>query len=134
MGFLDKVLHMGGASSAPAESQSSLVSTVLSMLESGGGIQGLAEKFNANGLGHVVQSWIGTGPNLPVSPEQVSNVLGSEKINEIAGKAGISPEQASTGLSKVLPELVDRLTPNGQMPTGSLMEKGADILRQKMAS
>lgn len=133
MGLLDKVLHMG-ASSAPAESQSSLVSVVLSMLEGGGGIQGLAEKFNANGLGNVVQSWISTGRNLPVSPEQVTNVLGSDKINEVAGRAGISPEQASTGLSQVLPEIVNRLTPNGEVPTGSLLSKGADLLKQRVAS
>ena len=134
MGLLDKVLNMGGASPAPASSQSSLVSVVLSTLQSGGGIQGLVEKFTANGLGNVVQSWIGTGQNLPISPEQVRNVLGSEKINEIAGKAGVSPEQASTGLSQVLPDIVNRLTPDGEIPTGDLLSKGADLLKQKMAS
>ena len=124
----------GAAAPAPAESQPSLASAALSMLSGseGGGISGLAEKFAAQGLGHIVSSWIGTGQNLPVSPEQLQSVLGSEQVQAIAAKVGLSPEQVNSGLTQILPQLVDHLTPNGEVPQGDLMSKGLELLKVKI--
>jgi uncharacterized protein YidB (DUF937 family) len=135
MTLLDKVLHMG-AGSAPESSHSSLISAVLSMLSNpqSGGIQGLIEQFTSNGLGNLISSWIGKGENLPISPEQVKTVFGAEQLNAIAAKAGVSPEVASTGLSQILPQLIDRLTPEGEIPKGDLTAKGMELLQQKIAS
>ena len=137
MGLLDDVLK-AAASTAPAAegSQFSLASAALSMLSSseGGGISGLAQQFAAKGLGHVVSSWIGTGQNLPISPEQLQSVLGSERVQAIAAKAGISPEAATTGLAQLLPQLVDNLTPNGEVPQGDLMSKGLELLKGRLFS
>ncbi len=136
MGLLDDVLNKATAV-APAKdsSQSSLSAAILSMLSSqSGGIPGLVERFAANGLGHVVNSWISTGQNLPISPEQIQTVLGSEQVQAIAAKAGISPEAAQTGISQLLPQIVDHLTPNGEAPKGDLMSRGMELLKGKLFS
>ena len=137
MGLLDDVLKAATGTAPAAEgSQSSLASAALSMLSSSesGGISGLAQQFAAKGLGHVVSSWIGTGRNLPISPEQLLSVLGSEQVQAIAAKAGISPEAASTGLAQLLPQVVDNLTPNGEVPQGDLMSKGLELLKGRLFS
>ena len=106
MGLLDDVLKSAsGASPAADSSQSSLASAALSMLTSqSGGISGLVQQFASKGLGNIVSSWVGTGQNLPISPEQLHSVLGSEQVQAIAAKAGISPEAASSGLAQMLPK------------------------------
>jgi uncharacterized protein YidB (DUF937 family) len=135
MGLLDDVLGQGtGVAPAADSSQSTLISSVLSMLGGQGGISGLAQQFNANGLGHIVQSWIGTGQNLPISPEQLQSVLGSQQLQAIAAKAGISPEAAQSGLAQILPQIIDHLTPNGQVPQGDLMSQGMELLKGKFFS
>ena len=135
MSLLDNVFKAAtGAAPAAAQSQPSLASEALSMLSGSetGGISGLTEKFAAQGLGHIVSSWIGTGQNLPISPEQLQSVLGSEQVQAIAGKVGLSPDQVNSGLAQILPQLVDHLTPNGQVPQGDLMSKGLELLKTKI--
>lgn len=136
MGLLDDALKTAGAAPGGDRSQSSLATAALSMLSDNqsGGIKGLAEKFAANGLGHVVSSWIGTGQNLPISPEQLQAVLGSEQVQAIAAKAGISPDEAKAGLAQILPQVVDHLTPNGQVPQGDLMSQGMERLKGRLFS
>ena len=85
--------------------------------EASGGLHGVVQKFEQSGLGALVQSWISTGKNLPVSPDQVKSVLGSERISQWAAKLGISPEQANQQIAQVLPQVVDHLTPGGKLPT-----------------
>ncbi len=135
MGLLDDVLHAAaGAAPAKDSSQSSLVSAVLSMLSQSGGISGLAHQFTAQGLGNIVHSWISTGQNLPISPEQLQSVLGSDQVQTLAAKAGVSPETAKNGLAQILPQIVDQLTPNGEVPQGDLMSKGMELLKGKLFS
>jgi len=137
MGLLDDVVEAATGTKPAAEgSQSFLASAALSMLSSSqsGGINGLVKQFATQGLGHIVSSWIGTGQNLPISPEQLQNVLGSEQVQAIAEKVGISPDAAKTGLAQILPQLVDHLTPNGQVPQGELMSKGQELLKGKLFS
>jgi uncharacterized protein YidB (DUF937 family) len=137
MSLLDKLKGTTGATPAAAGSQASLATAVLSMLSGSevGGISGLAERFTAQGLGHIVSSWIGTGQNLPISPQQLQGVLGSEQVQAIATKAGMQPEQVNSGLAQILPHLVDHLTPNGQVPAqGDLMSKGMEFVKTKIAA
>lgn len=136
MGLLDDVMKAAtGAAAAPDTSQSSLASAALSMLSSQpGGLSGLVQQFTSGGLGHIVSSWIGTGQNLPISPEQLQSVLGSNQLQAIASQAGLSPENASTGLASLLPQLVDKLTPDGQLPQGDLMSQGLELLKGKLFS
>lgn len=136
MGLLDEVLNKTAGVAATQETPTNpLTSAVLSMLTSqSGGISGLVQQFAAKGLGHVINSWISTGQNLPISPQQLQSVLGSEQVSAIAAKAGVSPETAQTGLAQILPQLIDGLTPNGEVPQGDLMSKGMELLKGKFFS
>ena len=95
-----------------------------------GGLGGLLQSFQNKGLGDVVNSWVGTGPNQPISPDQVHSALGADTISEIAAKLGMSPQMASSGLSQILPQLVDKLTPNGQVPQHSdILSTGLSVIQ-----
>jgi uncharacterized protein YidB (DUF937 family) len=94
-----------------------VVQKVGPLLEQVGGIDGLVQKFESAGLGNVAKSWIGTGSNQSVSPEQVKEALGPRQVEQIANDAGVSTDEAAAGLSKVLPEAVDNVTPSGQVPS-----------------
>lgn len=130
MGLLDSMLGsvLGGQSGAQAAPGGDALAQVLGGLLSGGGsgggagggagggLGGLVEQFQRAGLGEVIGSWIGTGRNLPVSAEQIGQVLGSDTVAQIAQRLGVDPAQAAGQLSHLLPEVIDRLTPNGQLP------------------
>jgi len=75
--------------------------------------------LESKGLGQVVQSWIGTGSNQPISPDQLKRALDSDWIQQLASHVGVSPEVISSHLSEILPKIVDRLTPDGQLPQPS---------------
>jgi len=94
-----------------------------------GGLAGLVQSFQSKGLGDIVNSWVSNGPNQPISPDQVHSALGSNTINDIAAKLGVSPQTASSGLSQLLPQMVDKLTPNGQIPDhSSVLSSGLSML------
>lgn len=128
MGLLDEVgKMMGGAAPGGAPDIMALAQQLLSQ---NGGLDGLLQKFKAGGLGEAVASWVGTGENLPVTGQQIQNVLGNEQVAAIARQLGVDPQQASTQIAQVLPGLVNKLTPGGQMPEGGdLLAKGADLLK-----
>ncbi len=134
MGLLDQVV---GAISGNAEGsgESSVLSSVLHLVNNPetGGLSGLIGAFQQGGLGEVVQSWISTGQNQPIAPDQLESVLGSNVVSEIAGKLGIDPQQASGQLAELLPQVIDKLTPDGQVPEGgNLAEQGLALLKGKL--
>ena len=116
-------------------SSNPLVSSVMQMINNQpGGLSGLVQQFHDRGLGGLVSSWVSTGQNLPISADQLQHVLGSDQVKELAAKAEVSPETASSHLSQLLPMLIDKLTPNGQLPeasnsTSSMLETGLDMLK-----
>lgn len=83
-----------------------------------GGMEGLVQKFRANGLGEAVASWIGPGGNHPITAEQIQRVLGQDRINAIASKFGMSPQDASAKLAEVLPTVVSKMS-GGSSAAGS---------------
>src|SRR5215475_14647657 len=95
-----------------------MVSVVNSVLEKHGGVQGIVSEFEKNGLGPTVKSWVGTGPNQPVAPADVHRVLGSDLLQQLSAKSGLSVQELTEKLSQVLPQAVDRLTPDGTIPKG----------------
>jgi uncharacterized protein YidB (DUF937 family) len=119
------VTGMLGGSSNP------LATGLLQMINNHpGGVAGLVQSFHEKGLGEIASSWVGTGQNLPISADQIQQVLGSEQVQQLAAKAGISPEVAGSALAQLLPTLIDKLTPNGQVPQHSnLMEMGMRVLQ-----
>ena len=111
-----------------------LMGAALSMLNSQeGGIGGLAQMFEAKGLGAMAQSWIGNGENAPVSGQQLESVLGSDMLKGFAEKAGISHDQASGQLASILPGLIDKLTHTGVAPAAGtdLLSLGMKLLSGK---
>lgn len=90
-----------------------------------GGLPGLLEKFQRGGLGDVASSWVGTGENLPISPSQLEGALGSDLLGNLARQFGLSPGDAASQLSEVLPGVVDKLTPEGRLPSGDFSDIGS---------
>ncbi len=82
----------------------------------GGGLGGLLSQFQNAGLGNIAQSWIGNGANHPVSPDQLQNVFGQQQVQTMANQAGMQPGDFLSQLSQHLPNAVNGMTPNGQLP------------------
>lgn len=82
----------------------------------GGGLGGLVSSFEQAGLGHIAQSWVGNGPNQPVSPQQLQNVFGEQQVHGMASQAGMAPGDFLSQLSQHLPAAVHGMTPGGQLP------------------
>jgi len=119
MGLLDGLLgNLVGSLAGDDPRHARLANGVLGMLTGpkAGGIGGLLSAFQAGGLGHLVDSWISTGANLPVSAQQLEQVLGAGRIAELANGAGLTPAAAGSKLAELLPMIVDKLTPNGVIP------------------
>ena len=114
MSLLDQVVgavtsKLGGQGTA----QNGLMEAVFGLINNNaGGLSGLVQAFKDKGLADVAASWVSTGKNLPISPEQIQSVLGNSQIREIAQKLGLSSEAASSQLSQTLPMVVDQLTPD----------------------
>ena len=121
--------QQAGAAGGLGGNLGALLPIITGMLANGsqqGGLGGLMEKFNQAGMGDQMSSWVGKGENLPISADQLSSVLGSGAIGDIASKLGVGQGEAGGMLAQVLPGLIDKLTPNGQAPAGGL--GGADDL------
>jgi uncharacterized protein YidB (DUF937 family) len=125
--FLGKLTGAGGRSSA-------VVDAIGGLLQSKeiGGLDGLVQKFTKGGLGDIVSSWVSTGTNLPVSPEQIQKGLGPTQISAMASQLGLSPEVISKQLAKILPDVVDKLTPDGKVPNQDLLAQGLTMLKGKL--
>lgn len=126
MGLLDSVV--GSLAAGNTQGGNGLLDVVMQLIQNHpGGLAGLVQSLQQGGLGEVVNSWVSTGQNMPVSGQQLASALGREQLQAIAAQLGVSPEQASGGLADVLPQVVDQLTPNGQLP------EGGDLLTQGLA-
>jgi len=127
MGLLDDVMGMAGMAGAGSSGVQAQHAGALGMLlnyinsPQVGGISGLQQMFQQKGLGGVVASWIGAGQNLPISAEQLQNVLHSDALQNMAAKTGMDTGQLTSVLSQLLPHAVDQLTPNGQVPDGNAL-------------
>ena len=134
MGLFDSVAGglgqmLGGQQAQGVAGDNPMLQVVMGLMNNSGGLSGLLDKFQQGGLGDLVQSWVGTGSNLPISAEQIQQVLGSGALGDIASKLGIQPEQAAGELSQALPDVVDKLTPGGQLPAeGDLMATAQQML------
>jgi uncharacterized protein YidB (DUF937 family) len=124
MALLDQILGgLTGVSGSP------LQGVLMNLLGRGGnetggtgeGLGGLLSSFQQAGLGHIAQSWVGNGPNHPVSPQQLQTVFGDDQVQTMASQAGMPPHDFLSQLSQHLPRVVDHMTPNGQMPDEGTM-------------
>lgn len=135
MGLLDQLGQAAAGMMGQAGDQSPLMKAVVGLLgqnSSAGGLGGMIQAFQKNGLGDIVNSWVGTGTNLPISPQQIQQGLGSDLLKQLASQAGLSPDAASGQLASLLPGLIDKLTPGGKLPDSQLIEQGLNLLRGKL--
>lgn len=86
-----------------------------------GGLSGLLQRFQQGGQCDIINSWIGSGQNGPIAPDQLHQALGPEAVNNLSRLTGVAPPDLSAELARVLPGVVDRLTPHGRMPSESEM-------------
>lgn len=119
MGLLDGLLGSlmpGSQGAGSPQTQSPLVQMALQLIQQNGGLPGIIGKFQNGGMGAQAGSWVGTGANTPITGSQLQEILGTGSIGEIAQKLGLSHGDASSGLAQVLPQIIDKLTPAGQIP------------------
>jgi uncharacterized protein YidB (DUF937 family) len=134
MGLLDSVVGMLGGAQGGGGGNAALLNAVIGMLgndANGGGLAAILGKAQQSGLGDVVGSWISTGKNLPIGPDQLTSILGSDMVANIARQLGMPQGDAAAQMSQLFPEVVDKLTPQGQLPQGGLGNV-ADLLGQLM--
>jgi uncharacterized protein YidB (DUF937 family) len=81
------------------------------------GLGGLLSKLQQSGHGDIANSWVGPGQNQPIAPSQLGSALGPDIISTLAQKTGLSEQELTSQLSQLLPGIVDKLTPNGRLPT-----------------
>ena len=137
MGIFDGVLKglagkfLGGGS----QSQNPLLDIAMNLITNPqtGGLTGLVEMFNNKGLGNTMSSWISTGQNQPVSGQQIQNVLGGEQIQQIVQKLGIPQGDVTNGLASLLPQIIDKLTPNGQLPESGSLDQSLGMIKKLLS-
>jgi uncharacterized protein YidB (DUF937 family) len=110
MGLLDGMI--GGMVGA------AMIPVVNNLLAQHGGVEGIVNQFQQNGLGSTVQSWVNQGPNAPVTADHMHQAFGEQTINQLAAQAGMSPQELAAKLAQVLPHTVDQLTPDGVVKKG----------------
>jgi uncharacterized protein YidB (DUF937 family) len=131
MGMLDALIknpQIIGDVAKFAKDNPQIAQAAMSLLSSGGGSAGaggsgglgsVLSALQSGGLGDAVSSWVGTGANKSISPDQLQKALGSERVQQFAKQAGVSGQEASSALAAMLPSLVDKLSPDGKLPSAS---------------
>ena len=127
MSLLDSLL--GGMMGGAQQGQSPLLQAALQLIQQNGGLPGIISKFEHGGMAEHAGSWVGTGENIPITGNQLQEILGTGTIGQIAQQLGLSHVDASSGLAQVLPQIIDKLTPTGQVTTGH-----DDALKQALAA
>ena len=129
MGLFDNLLGslLGGLNN---NQQSGLMGAVSGLLTKGGGIEGLMQKFGSQGLGDLVKGWVSTGPNPPATAQNIERVLGSQELDQIAAQTGVGRNDIAAHIAQILPQLVDKLTPQGQPVAGNALQQGLASLLQ----
>ena len=102
-----------------------LLSAALGLLQKNGGLDGVLEKLRLAGFSAQADSWVGNGPNLPISPAELEQALGIQNMDRVAAQLGYSLDEAGSAMAEIMPELVNQLTPSGQLPA-----KHADLIKR----
>ncbi len=117
MGLLDGIA--GSLLGKLGGEQGSMAQVAMEMFNQYGGLTGILDKFKEGGLAEQAASWVGKGENMPISAEQLSSVLGSSNIADMAAKFGISSDALSAQIAEHLPTVIDKMTPDGQVKANS---------------
>lgn len=127
MGLFDQLITM------VAGDKMNQFQSVIEWIDKQGGLAGVADKFNQQGLGDIIQSWIGNSENLPVSVNQLIQVFGNLDIQQLAQKVGFDSQETAELIAKYLPKLVSNATPEGVIPENvDLTAVGMNMLKEKL--
>jgi uncharacterized protein YidB (DUF937 family) len=138
MGLLDQVIRSALGSSGAGSGRSQIAMALMALLASRamagrsgaqnpggiGGLGGLLARFREGGYEDIINSWIGTGPNKPISPNQLHEALGPDTVEDLSRETGIPHQDLLSQLSEILPGIVDKLTPQGRLPPENEMLPG----------
>ena len=122
MGILDELSNSPAFKGALGQIEAAVLPVVLSEVMGngqGGGLSTILAKLQQSGLGPQVSSWLGNGQNMPISADQLKQVLNNDQVKQLAAKFGIPVDQVLDVLAKQLPETVDHASPNGSLPAGA---------------
>jgi uncharacterized protein YidB (DUF937 family) len=135
MSLLDQVIEKAsGFFEQHREENELMLGAIMQLVNSPqtGGIHGLMQSFDKAGLGDIFKSWVSVGRNLPIAVAEIESVFGAEQIGNLARQLNIDTGQASAKLAEYLPQVIDKLTPNGSLPEGAdLVAQGAALLKSK---
>jgi uncharacterized protein YidB (DUF937 family) len=134
MGLLDEMVKGLAGKVLGGGGQSALLDSIFNLIKNPetGGLQGLVQNFKNKGFNDIISSWISTGENLPVTSDQIENVVGKDQILRIAKKLGFSGEEVSGGLASLLPEIIDKLTPKGTLPENEALLQRLSIFKKDL--
>ncbi|HEY1623491.1 MAG TPA: YidB family protein [Streptosporangiaceae bacterium] len=126
---IEDILSMLGGQKGEAGGLASIMKLFGGNGGNSAGLQGMMSQLQSSGMQDQVQSWIGQGQNKPVSGEQIRQAVDPTVLNQVAEQAHISPEEASNKVAQVLPEMVNQVTPQGQMPSSDPFSQGLGALK-----
>ncbi len=130
MGLLDSIVGSLTGSQNQNQNPNLLLQMVTGLIQQHGGIEGIVQKFAAQGLGAQAQQWVSNGPNPPITGDHVHQALGNDTVQQAADQLGVPSNQAASGLAALLPLVIDKLTPNGQSVNGAELENNiANLLK-----
>ena len=140
MGLLDGVLGnvisgaLSGAGNQAQGGSNPLLQLAMTLLQEKGGLSGIVDMLTKGGMAQQAASWVGTGDNLPINAEQITQALGNGTISDLAAKMGMSHQDVSSGLAQHLPDVINHLTPEGQIPgnENEMLSQGLELLRGKL--
>lgn len=129
MGLFDSLA--GAVLSKVGGDKGAMVQVAMDLFNQNGGLEGVIEKFKTGGLAEQAASWVGKGENLPISAEQISQVLGSDTVAGIAAKLGMDSGDISNKIAEYLPQVIDKMTPDGEVnaSSGNLMSAVLGMLK-----
>ena len=132
MGFFDEIKNKLFTSIGEKEGEhSSLIESIMGLVtnKESGGLEGLLNNFKEKGLGDIISSWVSTGENQPISADQIQDGVGEEQVQQLAEKTGLSSDAVKSKLAEILPDIIDKLTPEGKIPEAGFLGKTLDIFK-----
>jgi uncharacterized protein YidB (DUF937 family) len=126
------VLNDIAAKLGGSKGQDGGLASLQEMVASSGGLQGLTSKLSSHGLGQQVQSWVGKGQNQPVNGAQLQQAMDPKDLQQMSEQSGMTPEECSDHVAQALPEMVNKATPEGQMPSSDPFSKGLDAVKHAL--
>lgn len=117
MGLFDSVA--GAVLGKLGGDKGTMVQVAMDLFNQNGGLAGVLEKFKTGGFAEQADSWVSKGENLPITAEQITQVLGSSTITNISNKLGMNPDEISAKIAEYLPQVIDKMTPDGEVNAGS---------------